>query len=71
MRHIISRIWQLQLSCQMEASILSTRKIVPVAGMDTTLLVVVVEVTIGALWMKLKLPYWYIGSLSCFLPFSY
>lgn len=43
----------------METSILSTRKIVPVAGMDTTLLVVVVEVTIGALWMKLKLPYWY------------
>lgn len=36
----------------METSILSTRKIVPVAGMDTTLLVVVVEVTIGALWMK-------------------
>lgn len=46
----------------METSILSTRKIVPVAGMDTTLLVVVVEVTIGVLWMKLKLPYWYIGS---------
>lgn len=50
----------------------STREIVPIAGMDTTLLLVVVEVTtMTGLWMKLKLPYWHIGSLSCFLPFSY
>lgn len=49
----------------------STR-IVSIAEMDTTLLAVVVEVTlIAVLWIKLKLPYWHIGSSSCFLPFSY
>lgn len=50
----------------------STRKIILIAGMDTTLLAVVVEVpTVAVLWMKLKLPYWHIGCLSSFLPFFY
>ena len=50
----------------LETSILLTR-IVSIAGMET-LLVVVVEVIIAMLWIKLKLHYWHIGSLSCFFP---
>lgn len=54
---------------KLELGILSTR-IVSIAGMET-LLAAVVEVIIAVLQTKLKLHYWHIGSLSCFLPFSY
>lgn len=53
-------------------SILSTREIVRIAEIGTTLLAVVIKVTaIAVLEMKLKLPYWHIGFFSCFLPLSH
>ena len=55
---------------KLKTSILSTKEIVPIAGMDTTLLIVVVKVTIIAvLWMKLKLPHWHIRLLILLSPF--
>lgn len=56
----------------LETSILSTKRIVSIAGMDTTLLAVVLKVTtIAVLWMKLKLPYGHIDLLILLFPFFY